>query len=136
MNRVMIFILRSPLHGMMSKQLMVITMQGIKSGDLISTPVSYIRRGDEVLVLTRSKWWKNLAGGAPVTLRMRGKDVVGQASVITDNPQTVADQMKIVLKEQPMNARFFKVTFGPDGEPNPDELAAAAKTAKLVKIKL
>jgi hypothetical protein len=133
MNRVMIFILRSPLHRVMSKQLMVITMKGIKSGALISTPVSYIRRGSEVYVMTRSSWWKNLAGGKPVTLHIQGKEFSGQARV-TDDPQAVSDHLRLVLKEQPINARFFHITFGPGGEPNPDELVAATKIAKLVKI--
>ena len=103
--------------------------------DLISTPVSYIRQGTEVRVLTRSTWWKNVTGGKPVSLRIQGKDYQGTANVI-DDPQAVSQHMQTVLQQQPMNARFFKVTFQQNGSPNPDEVAEAAKTAKLVVIYL
>ena len=136
MNQVMINILRSPLHGLMSKDIMVITFAGRKSGDLFSTPVSYLRQGSEVTVLTRSSWWKNVVGGKPVTLTIRGKKYHGVAEAFTQDKQAVEEAMRVFLKEKPANARFYKVNMGPDGTPDPAQVQLAVQNMILVKISL
>ena len=73
------FILRSPLHGLMSKNRMLLTYQGRKSGKVYTIPVSYFREGESIVCFTDSSWWKNLRGGAPVRMRLSGRDVVGMA---------------------------------------------------------
>ena len=79
LNPLIITILRSPLHPMMSKAIMLITFTGRKSGKRYTTPVSYSRQGETVYVFTHGTWWKNLRGGAPVSLRLRGQDRNGFA---------------------------------------------------------
>lgn len=77
-------ILRSPLHGLMSKSTMLITFRGRKSGKTYTTPVEYHRVGQSITVYSwqNRSWWKNLRGGAPVTLRVRGKDLSGTADIV------------------------------------------------------
>ena len=50
----MTLLLRSPLHGMLDKSTMLITVTGRKSGVPYTTPVNYIRSG-EVLLTTSFK---------------------------------------------------------------------------------
>ncbi len=83
-NPLMKLMLRSPLHKSMSKQLMILTFTGKKSGKSYSTPVGYVRQGNTLLVFTHSPWWKNFIGGAPVTVRVEGKDIAGTARVAQD----------------------------------------------------
>jgi hypothetical protein len=45
-NPVSMFILRSPLHGVLSHAMMVLTFEGRKSGKKISVPVGYTRNGN------------------------------------------------------------------------------------------
>jgi len=47
MNPLIITILHSPLHSMMSKATMLITFTGRKSGKQYTTPVSYSQEGDQ-----------------------------------------------------------------------------------------
>lgn len=61
-NSTVKFILRSPVHGMISKAFLLITFTGRKSGKTYTTPVSYSRRGDELSIFTHARWWKNLTG--------------------------------------------------------------------------
>ena len=63
-NAAMRFILRSPLHGMVSKTITLITFTGRKSGKTYSTPVSYSQKGSQVTIFTHGEWYKNLAAGA------------------------------------------------------------------------
>jgi deazaflavin-dependent oxidoreductase (nitroreductase family) len=78
-------LLRSPLHGLISRRILLITFTGHKSGRVYTTPTEYVQQGDTVTLFTQKSriWWKNLRGGAPVTLRLRGRDVPGTANAFT-----------------------------------------------------
>jgi hypothetical protein len=66
-------VLRSPLHGLLSHQLLLITFTGRNSGNVFTTPAMYEREGDIVRLRVGFPWWNNLRGGALVHLRLRGK---------------------------------------------------------------
>lgn len=82
-NPFVTLILRSPLHGMFSRSLLLMTVTGRRSGRLLTFPVQYVVRGDDLLVASRSnrRWWRNLEGGAPVTVLLRGKTREGFAAI-------------------------------------------------------
>jgi deazaflavin-dependent oxidoreductase (nitroreductase family) len=73
-NPFMAGVLRSPFHGLLSHNTILITVCGKKTGRRLTTPVNYLRRGDELLTVSfRSRtWWRNLRGGAPVELLLAG----------------------------------------------------------------
>ncbi len=89
-NSAMKFVLRSPMHGMVSKFILLITFTGRKSGKTYTTPVGYSQHDDQVYICTHANWWKNLRGGAPVRLRIRGRDLHGLAEPVVEDKQTVA----------------------------------------------
>jgi deazaflavin-dependent oxidoreductase (nitroreductase family) len=95
-NSTMKAMLRSPLHGLVSNSTMLITLSGRKSGRTYTTPVNYVRDGDTITVLSRKGrvWWKNLRGGAPVTLRIRGQDLTGTAEVVDDDPEAIVRALR------------------------------------------
>ena len=93
LNKTMKFVLRSPMHRMVSKTLTLITFTGRKSGKTYTTPVSYYQKDDQVCIFTHANWWKNLQGGAPVTLRLRGKDIQGTADSISEDKQAIANAL-------------------------------------------
>jgi hypothetical protein len=47
-NAAMKFVLRSPVHGMVSQTVLLFTFTGRKTGKVFTTPVSYSRDGDQV----------------------------------------------------------------------------------------
>lgn len=81
-NQAMKLVLRSPLHGMVSKTVLLITFTGRKSGKIYSTPVSYSQTGDQVSIFTHAAWWKNLRSNTPVTLRIQGRRIRGLAELV------------------------------------------------------
>ena len=84
MNPMMKLMLGSPLHGLMSARVMLISFTGRRSGKRYSTPVAYTREGNQVIVVTFSPWWKNFIEPAPVEMRIRGKSMRGQAVYVKD----------------------------------------------------
>ncbi len=68
----------------MSSRYLLITFTGRRSGKQYTTPVAYLGEGDTIILTTDSPWWKNLRGGAPVRLRVKGQDLTGTAEAVTD----------------------------------------------------
>ncbi len=54
-NSAMKFVLRSPLHGIVSKTTLLISFTGRKSGMTYTTPVSYSRQGDKVYIFAHMR---------------------------------------------------------------------------------
>ena len=135
-NKTMQFILRSPLHGMVSKTILLITFTGRKSGKIYTTPVDYSQDGDQVFIFTHANWWKNLRSGAPVTLRLRGREFQGLAEPVAEDKQAVAAGLAAHLRKVPFDAKFYGVTFDDQGNPNPEQVAQAAQTAVMVRVRL
>ncbi|MEP7190248.1 MAG: nitroreductase/quinone reductase family protein [Roseiflexaceae bacterium] len=88
-NPVLGALLRSPLHSLISKRLMLLNFQGRKTGKRYSIPVGYLQKGRRLFVFSHSSWSKNFGSGAPVSLRLRGKQVKGTARLIQDARQIV-----------------------------------------------
>jgi len=136
-NSMMEALLRSPLHGVISKNFMVISYTGRKSGKAYSTPVNYVQEDGLVLVTSfRNRiWWRNLLGGAPVSLLVKGKTLEGVGEAIVDEAE-VARYMDIYLSKVPQMAKYFHVAVGEDGKLSQEDLAEAAKTQLMICIRL
>ena len=85
-------LLHSPLHGLISDSTMLITVTGRKTGKKYTTPINYVRDGDIITVFSkrRRSWWKNLRGGAPVTIRIKRQNLTGQCEIIDEEDEAVA----------------------------------------------
>ncbi len=134
-NSAMRFILRSPMHGMVSSSILLITFTGRKSGKTYSTPVSYSQRDDEVTVFTHAAWWKNLRGETPVTLRIRGRDLQGLPEPVEDK-QAIAAGLADHLRRVPSDARYYGVTFDAAGNPRAEEVDKAVQTVVMLRFRL
>ncbi len=135
-NRSMEFILRSPLHGMVSKFTLLITFTGRKSGKTYTTPVSYSRDGDQVYIFTHAPWWKNLTGGAPVTLRLRGRDYQGLPEAVAEDKPAIAAGLAAHLRKVRSDAKYYHVTFDEQGNPRADEVEKAAQKMVMIRVRL
>lgn len=136
-NVFMKWILRSPLHGMLSKNTMLITVTGRKSGRPITTPVNYVRDGNVLSVTSyrHRTWWRNLRGGAPVTLRLLGKDIHATANVIEDDAG-VSRGLMAHLQKVPEYAKYYQVSLDSSGQPVTADVARSAKDRAIIHVRL
>jgi deazaflavin-dependent oxidoreductase (nitroreductase family) len=140
-NPITTWIIRSPLHGMVSKNMMLIAYTGRKSGQQYSTPVNYVNiseNGQSVLYTTSYReriWWRNLRGGAAVSVRLRGKDLPGRAEVV-EQPELVSQELDVYLRKVPQFGRYLGVKIDADGMLNADDLKLATEKMVLVKTTL
>ncbi len=97
-NAIVKLILRSPLHSPLSRRLLLITFTGRKSGKIYTTPTSYIRDGQDIIIFSERnrRWWRNLEGGAPVEMRVQGTARKGSAEPVAPDARLLArDQQSI-----------------------------------------
>ncbi len=136
LNRFMSAMLRSPLHPVVSRSIMLITFTGRKSGKTYTTPISYARDGDQVTAFTGARWSKNLEGGAPVKLSIKNKEYHGRADVVADDKEAVAEGLRTFLNKVRSDARFYKVNFDDDGQPNWEDVQRAAQRCVMLHVQL
>ena len=135
-NPIMRSLIRSPLHFFVSKNMMLMTYTGRKSGKPYTTPMNYLRIGDTFYTVSSREhvWWRNLRGGADVTLRLRGRDVPASAETLED-PGAAADALTLYLQTAPQLGRYMKVRIGPDGAPDAQDINNLAGEMVVVRAK-
>ena len=134
---IVVSLLRSPLHGVMSKSVMLLTYRGRRSARKFITPVSYVRDGDDLLVVgsrDHSSWWKNLRGGAPVLARVRGRRLEGIVEAFEG--EDAEDELLAVLRAVPAYRRYWGVELDATDRPeDPEALARIARDNTLVRVR-
>ena len=136
-NPFMEWILKSPLHGMLSGNTMIIYFNGCKSGKPYHVPVGYLRVDNNLLTVsyrTRT-WWRNLCDGAEVKVLLKGQLFPARAQAVEDDPG-VEQGLRAFIKENPRFAGGFKVSVGADGQLEPLSLQQAVKTHVIVRTTL
>jgi hypothetical protein len=136
-NPIMIWILRSRFHKMLSGSIVLLAFKGRKSGRSIEVPVNYIQDGKTLWVLSDRQriWWRNLTGGAAlsVTLARRTKHARGEVIL---HDKEVVHALTEYFKLAPRMAKFLKVKLDHQGNPGLADLGAAARGRVVVKITL
>jgi hypothetical protein len=116
LNPVMKALLGSPLHSLISHELMVLSFTGRKSGKQYAVPIGYLQKDNRLYFSCLAGWWQNLPG-APVTVRLRGQDRHGAAARIAD-PEGIMEvvQMLIAKRGEPVAKRIGLLAARTDAE--------------------
>ncbi len=135
-NQAMKLVLRSPVHGLVSQAVLLITFTGRKSGKTYTTPVSYSQHDDQVYVFTHATWWKNLRRNTPVTLRIRGRDLQALGEPVAEDKQAIAAGLTAHLRKVPSDARYYGVTFDDQKNPRAEQVEQAVRTVVMIRFRL
>lgn len=92
-NPLVLRILRSPLHGLLSGRVLIISVRGRKTGNLYHVPVEYRQRRGEITILSHQDraWWHNLEGGAAVDIHLRGLEIPAVGQLLTDRRSVISE---------------------------------------------
>jgi deazaflavin-dependent oxidoreductase (nitroreductase family) len=95
-NLMMKPLLASPLHFFASNRILLLSVTGRKTGKIYTTPLEYGHEGDELILFTQKDrtWWRNLKGGAPVQLRLKGKQVSAFARPFTSEQLSLTELVR------------------------------------------
>ena len=87
-NPVVRWLLRSALHGLLSRRVLLLEVTGRKSGRMFIFPAQYGLDGEAFVIVPgfahRKQWWRNLRSPAPVGYWWRGHRGDGIGRVVTD----------------------------------------------------
>jgi deazaflavin-dependent oxidoreductase (nitroreductase family) len=82
-NPTLVRMLQSRLHGMFSRDLLVLHYVGAKTGTRRALPLSYAEIDGQLYLCSRdSLWWRNLRNGRPVEIDFRGRRLTATPAVL------------------------------------------------------
>jgi deazaflavin-dependent oxidoreductase (nitroreductase family) len=141
-NPILRGLLRSPLHGLLSDSILLLTYRGKKSGQEYTLPVQYARAGQTFYVIPglpeRKVWWRNLTGGAPVDLWVRGVKLTAQAQVVSgrQDESDFVDGLMGYYTRFPAAARARGLHRLPDGSLDREKVRSASSQIVVVQATL
>ncbi len=138
-NVAMRVLLCSPLHTFVSGKVLLLTVTGHKSGRSYAVPVSYVEDDGALVCFTSDRWgnwWKNLRGGARGTVRLRGRQLAGIATVDNGDDENVARKLRAFLQRFPGSAQRYGVGLNCDGHPEPRDVDLAVRRGGPIMIRI
>lgn len=138
LNPIVKAILTSPLHFIMSGNVVLLKFTGRKSGRELSTPVSYRIVDDSIHCFTDqvNYWWRNLDNVDSIELVLKGKLRTGKPTVVNKDSVVIAKAFGDFLTALPRSAGFSDVRLDKDKLPNKDDVERAAKGLVFIEVKL
>ena len=88
-------------------------------------------RPGSLLVPGGGAWWKNLEGGRPARVRLRGVWSPVTTELVSE-PVALAEVMRRMLAANPASAAFTGIKPGSDGRPDADALERERRRGFIV----
>lgn len=135
-NPIMLRLLRSPLHRVVSKRLMIVSVQGRKTDRIIPVVVGRHPVDGQLLVSASGAWRHNLRGGAQVRVTIDGVERTGHAT-LEEDPEEVARIYRQLLEIVGLDrARDLGLRVAVQRLPTTDEIEPAVAQRAIVRVQL
>jgi len=136
LNPIVKFILDSPLHFILSKNLLALTFYGKKTGKKYKTPLSYLKKDDNIFCLTDRPniWWRNLILQSEVEISLKGNRVRCLAIAELES-ESIEELLIEIIHHSPIDAFFAGIKFV-DGKPDSRSVKEAVQRLVLLRLSL
>ncbi|MEM6582981.1 MAG: hypothetical protein AAF699_16995 [Pseudomonadota bacterium] len=137
-NPIVRTLLRSPLHGLMSANTVLLKFKGRKSGRAFILPVSYFQQQNQIICCTAKDniWWRNLLQAEGIHLVLRGKRRQGKLRIVRDDSDNTLALLRDFLLHVPRDARHAGVGMDGEGKPLESDLRSRADQFIFLMIDL
>lgn len=141
-NPIVRLILCSPLHGILSASVLLITYTGCKSRKIYTLPVQYASENHTIYIVpgnaNKKTWWRNLRREPAVKLWIAGVARSGRAIVLEGDDQVslITQGLTTYLQRFPPSAKMHNVRIDPGGTVNQEDVVRVAKSTVLVRVDL
>lgn len=132
-------LLRSPLHGIASANLCLLSYRGRRSGREFTTPLSFTREGDTVRLLSsrETRWWLNFVGEpAEVEVEIARRIFRGRAIAHLEDSEHFREGVRRFLTELPRDAVVYGIKLDGQRRPREADIESAAGHVVMVEIEL
>ncbi len=137
LNPVMRGLLRSPLHRLASGNIAILHFKGRRSGRWMNTPLSYMRDGNTVRLLSnrQTRWWLNLRDNpTQVKLEIQGVHYRGYATLHDRGGELALEGIRKFIAAVPRDARVYGLQL--DGNKQLLEASLAARLPELILVEI
>lgn len=136
LNRVLSFLVRTPLRGPVSRGVLVVRFTGRRSGRRYEVFVSPHLIDGGLTVLTNARWRLNFRGGRPAEWLYQGRTTSGRG-ILVEEPQAVGELYHERIRELgvKMAGRRTPVKVNVQRVPTVEELAELARTQHLSAVR-
>lgn len=131
-------ILRSPLHRLLDRWLIVLVFTGRKTGKAYRVPVGYGYAGESLYVATDARWKHNFEGGAAVRVWLHGRERQGVATILADaDPDALRAGYRPLIAARPLLGRVMGIAVAMNGAINETDIARAqARGFRMICVPL
>lgn len=137
-NPLVAWVLRSPLHPLLDRGLLLLRVTGHRTGRQYWIPVGYQRDGGKITVLVskapRKQWWRNYRVPGPADVLLRGRTLHGRAHVIPTDSTAFQDAIERTFHRLPGLSRQFGIRYDRRTGLTPAQRQAVAANAAVVSI--
>jgi len=137
-NPVTISIAKSPLHFLISQNIVVLNFMGMKTGKNYALPVSYFEdpKGKLSCVTNRRNiWWRNLLQVSNINILYKGRLTDALVTVEHENNKIITDQLDALCSHSRIDGFFAKVSYE-NGKPVRKDIEKAASIMTLIQLSI
>ena len=137
-NPVTIAIAKSPLHFLISQNIVVLNFMGMKTGKDYALPVSYFEdpKGKLRCVTDRRNiWWRNLLQASNIKILYKGNLTDALVTIEHENNKIIADQLDALCSHSRIDGFFAKVGYE-NGKPVQKDIEKAASIMTLIQLSI
>jgi hypothetical protein len=141
LNRFVIGLLRSPLHGIASKGLMLVSWSGRRSGKRFTIPVGYQRENEQAVIVMLSKpaeknWWKNFRSVWPAELTIRGRVRNVRGQWIEPGSPEFFQHVEATLRRLPWMGKQFGIEYERGSSLDNEQRATLTQKCGAIRFEL
>ena len=127
-------ILKSPIHFILSHQILLFRVIGRKSRKIYEIPASYAHINDSLVCVTlrENLWWKNFIDIENQDIYFKGKKINKKISINFSDDNFVRTKLKELIEHNPIDAFFAGVKLDRNKVPNSEDLDKAAKLHTVI----
>ena len=137
-NPATIAIAKSPLHFLISQNLVVLNFKGIKTGKNYALPVSYFEDPQGKLSCVtdrRNIWWRNLLHATNIKILYKGRLTDALVTIEHQNNKIIANQLNALCSHSRIDGFFAKVGYK-NGEPIRKDIEKTATLMTLIQLSI
>ena len=135
-NPIMIFILRSPLHFLVSHSVLVLYVTGAKTGKQYFIPVSFFEHSQGLLTCVTDKpniWWRNLTSIDEIKILFKGKEILSRISAEPHDSDYIFPKLHALFSHSRLDGFFGGVGYK-NGKPIEEDVIGATKRMVLIEL--
>ena len=135
-NPIMIFLMRSPLHFIVSHSVLVLYVFGTKTGKLYRIPVSFFEHRKGLLTCVTDKpniWWKNLKEEKEIKIIFKGKEIKSKINIEPENFDYILPKLNALFTHSRIDGFFGNVGYK-NGLPIEHDVKNAASRMVLIEL--